>query len=145
MIRKLLRVTMIVGLVGVVGGLGGADVLQARQDDKEDRDQENGQGKLPPQTLRSGFESTDQLLKDVERAEKAPLHSAWIVESSRFLNVPHRAFQPDVGDPPFVDLPVNVGIIKGSDGKITLYDSGWKQLAYIFNWNTSCCWYGIRA
>jgi len=88
MIRKLLRVTMIVGLVGVVGGLGGADVLQARQDDKEDRDQENGQGKLPPQTLRSGFESTDQLLRDVERAEKAPLYSAWIVESSRFMFVP---------------------------------------------------------
>jgi glyoxylase-like metal-dependent hydrolase (beta-lactamase superfamily II) len=37
-----------------------------------------------------------------------------------------------------------VGIIKGPDGKLTLYDSGWKQLAYIFNWNTSCCWKGIR-
>ena len=51
---------------------------------------------------------------------------------------------PDVGDPPFVDLPVNVGIIKGPDGTITLYDSGWKQLAYIFDWNTSCCWKGLR-
>jgi glyoxylase-like metal-dependent hydrolase (beta-lactamase superfamily II) len=39
---------------------------------------------------------------------------------------------------------VNVGIIKDRDGKITLYDSGWKQLAYIFDWNTSCCWYGLR-
>jgi glyoxylase-like metal-dependent hydrolase (beta-lactamase superfamily II) len=138
MIRKLLRISMMLGLVAVVGGLGRADVLRAGQDD-QDQD-----GKRPPQTLSSGFESTDKLLRDVERAEKAPFYSAWIVESSRFLNVPHRAFQPDVGDPPTVDLPVNVGIIKGPDGKLTLYDSGWKQLAYIFNWNTSCCWKGIR-
>jgi len=39
---------------------------------------------------------------------------------------------------------VNVGIIEGPDHKLTLYDSGWKQLAYIFDWNTSCCWKGIR-
>ncbi len=131
MIHKLMRAATVVGLFVVAGGLGSTDVLRA--DPK------------PPQVISSGFESTDQLLKDVERAEKAPFYSAWIVESSRFLNVPHRAFQPDVGDPPFVDLPVNVGIIKGLDGHITLYDSGWKQLAYIFNWNTSCCWYGLRA
>jgi glyoxylase-like metal-dependent hydrolase (beta-lactamase superfamily II) len=81
----------------------------------------------------------------VERAERGPLYSAWIVESSRFLNVPFRAFMPDRGDRPFVDLPVNVGIIKGPDGNITLYDSGWKQLAYIFDWNTSCCWQDLRA
>jgi len=139
MIRKLLRITMMLGLLAVVGGLGRTDVLRADQDDRDD-----GDGKRPPQTLPSGFESIDKLLRDVDRAERAPLHSAWIVESSRFLNVPHRSFQPDVGDPAFVDLPVNVGIIKGPDGKLTLYDSGWKQLAYIFNWNTSCCWYGIR-
>ena len=131
MIHKLMRAATVVGLFVAAGGLGSTDVLRA--DPK------------PPQVISSGFESTDQLLKDVERAEKAPFYSAWIVESSRFLNVPHRAFQPDVGDPPFVDLPVNVGIIKGLDGHITLYDSGWKQLAYIFNWNTSCCWYGLRA
>ena len=131
MIHKLMRAATVVGLFVVAGGLGSTDVLRA--DPK------------PPQVIESGFESTDQLLKDVERAEKAPFYSAWIVESSRFLNVPHRAFQPDVGDPPFVDLPVNVGIIKGLDGHITLFDSGWKQLAYIFNWNTSCCWYGLRA
>jgi glyoxylase-like metal-dependent hydrolase (beta-lactamase superfamily II) len=95
--------------------------------------------------LKQGFESTDQLLRDIERAERGPEYSAWIVESSRFLNVPHRAFQPDVGEPPFIDLPVNVGIIKGPDGKITLYDAGWKQLAYIFDWNTSCCWQDLRA
>ena len=137
MIQKLLRFTMILGVLAVVGGLGRADVLRA--DDDRDRD-----NRRPPQVLPSGFESTDRLLEDVERAENAPRYSAWIVESSRFLNVPHRSFQPDVGDPPFVDLPVNVGIIKDRDGKITLYDSGWKQLAYIFDWNTSCCWYGLR-
>ncbi len=130
MIHKLMRAATVMGLLVVAGGLGSTDVLRA--DPK------------PPQVIQSGFESTDQLLKDVERAEKAPLYSAWIVESSRFLNVPHRAFQPDVGDPPFVDLPVNVGIIKDPNGEITLYDSGWKQLAYIFNWNNSCCWKGLR-
>jgi glyoxylase-like metal-dependent hydrolase (beta-lactamase superfamily II) len=131
MIRKLMRTAMLMGLLAVVGGLGSADVLRAAD-------------QRPPQVLQSGFESTDELLRDVERAERAPLYSAWIVESSRFLNVPHRAFMPDVGEPPFVDLPVNVGIIKDADGNITLYDAGWKQLAYIFDWNTSCCWKGIR-
>ena len=56
------------------------------------------------------------------------------------MNVPHRSFTAGRGRTPFVNLPVNVGIIKGPDGEITLYDSGWKQLAYIFDWNTSCCW-----
>jgi glyoxylase-like metal-dependent hydrolase (beta-lactamase superfamily II) len=140
MIRKLMRAAMLVGFCAVIGGLGGADVLRA-DDDDDDNDRDNGR---PPQVLKSGFESTDRLLRDVNRAEKGPQFSAWIVESSRFLNVPHRAFMPDVGDPPFIDLPVNVGIIKGPDGNITLYDSGWKQLAYIFDWNTSCCWKGLR-
>jgi glyoxylase-like metal-dependent hydrolase (beta-lactamase superfamily II) len=133
MIRKLLRTAMLMALLAVVGGLVSADVLRADQ--------------RPPQVLQSGFESTDQLLRDVERAENAPLYSAWIVESSRFMNVPHRAFMPDRGTPPhppMIDLPVNVGIIKGPDGKITLYDAGWKQLAYIFDWTGSCCWKGIR-
>ena len=93
---------------------------------------------------KQGFESHRDLLRDARRGERGPEYSAWIVESSRFLNVPHRAFQPDVGDPAFVDLPVNVGIIKAANGDITLYDSGWKQLAYIFDWNTSCCWKGLR-
>jgi glyoxylase-like metal-dependent hydrolase (beta-lactamase superfamily II) len=140
MIRKLTRTVMVVGLVAVVGGLGGAGALQAKQD----KDKDNHKNERPPQVLRSGFESTDRLLRDVERAENAPLYSAWIVESSRFLNVPQRAFTPDRGDPPFVDLPVNVGIIKGPDGQITLADSGWKQLAYIFDWTGSCCWKGLR-
>src|SRR5262245_34863966 len=128
--RKLKRTAAIVGLVALASALGSAGALRAAQ--------------LPPQVIKSGFESTDSLLKDVERAEDAPLYSAWLVESSRFMNVPHRSFTPDVGVPEFVNLPVNVGIIKGEDGKITLYDSGWKQLAYIFNWNTSCCWQDLR-
>ena len=128
--RKLRRTIVVIGLVALAGALGSVGALRAAQ--------------LPPQVINSGFESTDRLLKDVERAEDAPLYSAWIVESSRFMNVPHRAFTPDVGEPPFVNLPVNVGIIKGLDGKLTLYDSGWKQLAYIFDWNAGCCWQDLR-
>ncbi len=128
--RKLKRMAVVIGLLAVAGALGSAGMLRAAQ--------------LPPQVIKSGFESTDSLLKDVERAEDAPLYSAWIVESSRFMDVPYRAFAPDKGDPPFVNLPVNVGIIKAPDGSITLYDSGWKQLAYIFDWNSSCCWQDLR-
>jgi glyoxylase-like metal-dependent hydrolase (beta-lactamase superfamily II) len=124
------RTLVVIGLLALAGALGSAGMLRAAQ--------------LPPQVIKSGFESTDSLLKDVERAENGPNYSAWIVESSRFMNVPHRSFTPDVGEPPFVNLPVNVGIIKGPNGEITLYDSGWKQLAYIFNWNTSCCWQDLR-
>jgi glyoxylase-like metal-dependent hydrolase (beta-lactamase superfamily II) len=54
------------------------------------------------------------------------------------------ADQDDKHDIQFIDSPVNFGVIKGPDGKLTLYDSGWKQLAYIFDWNTSCCWWGAR-
>src|SRR4029453_12357400 len=128
--RKVRRTLVVIGLVALAGALGSGGALRAVQ--------------MPSQGIKSGFESTDSLLKDVERAEDAPLYSAWIVESSRFMNVPHRPFTPDVGEPPFVNLPVNVGIIKGLDGKLTLYDSGWKQLAYIFDWNTSCCWQDLR-
>jgi glyoxylase-like metal-dependent hydrolase (beta-lactamase superfamily II) len=53
------------------------------------------------------------------------------------------ASQPPRHDIQFIDFPVNVGIIKGPDGRITLYDSGWKQLAYIFDWNTGCCWWDL--
>jgi glyoxylase-like metal-dependent hydrolase (beta-lactamase superfamily II) len=130
MTRMLTRTAAVVGLVALAGALGSTGASRAAQP--------------PPQVIRSGFESTDSLLKDVERVEDAPLYSAWIVESSRFMNVPHRSFTPDRGDPEFVNLPVNVGIIKGPDGKLTLYDSGWKQLAYIFDWNTSCCWQDLR-
>lgn len=131
MIRTLTRTAAVVGLLAAAGGLGGTGILQAEQ--------------RPPQVIKSGFESTDQLLKDVEQAEKGPLYSAWIVESSRFLNVPFGAFQPDkAGDNTYVDLPVNIGIIQAPNGDITLYDSGWKQLSYIYDWNTSCCWADLR-
>ena len=33
---------------------------------------------------------------------------------------------------------------RAQDGEITLYDTGWKQLEYIFDWNTSCCWWDLR-
>ena len=133
----LLNHAMRVGIFALAASLGSAGIILARDDDDDDRDRDRGR---PPQVLKQGFESTDQLLDDIERAERGPKHSVWIIESSRFLNVPHRAFMPDVGDPPLIDLPVNVGIIKAPNGDITLYDSGWKQLAYIFDWNTSCCW-----
>ncbi len=128
--QRVKQTTVVIGLLALAGALGSAGVLRAAQ--------------LPPQVIKSGFESTDSLLKDVDRAERGDEYSAWIVESSRFMNVPTRAFMPDVGSPATVDLPVNVGIIKGPDGEITLYDAGWKQLAYIFDWNTSCCWQDLR-
>jgi glyoxylase-like metal-dependent hydrolase (beta-lactamase superfamily II) len=140
--KHLLNHAMRVGIFALAASLGSAGILLARDDDDDDRDRDRGR---PPQVLKQGFESTDQLLDDIERAERGPKHSVWIIESSRFLNVPHRAFMPDVGDPPLIDLPVNVGIIKAPNGDITLYDSGWKQLAYIFDWNTSCCWAAIRS
>src|SRR6266849_1538021 len=145
MIPKLMRLMSAVGLIAMAGGLLGGGTLRA---DEPDQDNER-----PPQTLPQGFESTDQLLRDLEKAENAPLYSAWLVESSRFVNVPSGAFMPDRAfipgstDPrhniPLFDFPANVGIIKGKDGNITLYDSGWKQLAYIFDWNTSFCWWDL--
>jgi glyoxylase-like metal-dependent hydrolase (beta-lactamase superfamily II) len=145
MIAKLTRLLGAVGIVAMTGALLGSAALGA-----DEPDQDN---KRPPQTLPQGFESTDRLLRDLEKAENAPLYSAWLVESSRFINVapgsfmPDRAFIPGSTDPKhdiaFFDFPANVGIIKGKDGKITLYDSGWKQLAYIFDWNTSCCWWDL--
>jgi glyoxylase-like metal-dependent hydrolase (beta-lactamase superfamily II) len=134
-----------VGIVAITGALPGASALSADEPDQDNL--------RPPQTLPQGFESTDRLLRDLEKAENASLYSAWLVESSRFVNqafggfMPDRAFIPGSTDPrhdiPLIDFPVNVGIIKGKDGKITLYDSGWKQLAYIFDWNTSCCWWDL--
>jgi len=143
MIRnRLLHRGILAGVFAVVGCLAGGQILLANDDD--DRDDHKLQQKRPPQTLPQGFESTKDLLNDIERAERGPQYSVWIAESSRFVNVPHRSFTPDVGTPDTVDLPVNYGMILGPDGNITLFDSGWKQLGYIFDWNTSCCWYGIR-
>ena len=65
--------------------------------------------------------------------------SAWLVEGSRFMHVPFGAFVPDrvfipgSTDPkhniPFVDIPVNIGVIK-CDKELILADSGWKQQDY---------------
>jgi glyoxylase-like metal-dependent hydrolase (beta-lactamase superfamily II) len=73
----------------------------------------------------------------------AQQYSVWVVESSRFMNVPYGAFMPDRAFVPgstskfnninTVDLPVNVGVIKGMvNGKleVVLADSGWKQQDY---------------
>jgi hypothetical protein len=46
-----------------------AGVLLAKDDDDDDRGQKQDR---PPQVLKQGFESTDQLLKDIERAERGP-------------------------------------------------------------------------
>jgi glyoxylase-like metal-dependent hydrolase (beta-lactamase superfamily II) len=145
MIAKLTGLIGAVALVAMGVGLVGGGSLWADEPDRDDL--------RPPQTLPSGFESTDRLQRDLERAESAPLYSAWLVESSRFINVapgsfmPDRAFIPGSTDPKhniaFFDFPANVGIIKGRDGQITLYDSGWKQLAYIYDWNASCCWWDL--
>ena len=65
--------------------------------------------------------------------------SVWLVESSRFMNVPFGAFMPDRAFVPgstnannninTVDLPVNIGVIKCGE-ELILYDSGWKQQEY---------------
>jgi len=141
------KLSSLVGALGVIamagGLLNGGALLAANEGNREER---------PPQTLPKGFESTRDLLDDQNDANKAPLYSAWLVESSRFVNVPFGSFMPDRDfispttprhDIQFIDFPANVGIIKGPDGKITLYDSGWKQLEYIFDWNTSCCWWDL--
>ena len=143
--QKLTRLMGAIGVVAVAGGLlSGSASLAANNPDQTDR--------IPPQTLPKGFESTNQLQRDAEDAANAPLYSAWLVESSRFVNQAFGGFMPDRTfispstpnhDIQFIDFPANVGIIKGADGKITLFDSGWKQLEYIFDWNTSCCWWNL--
>jgi len=147
MIPKLTRLLAAIGIAAMAGALPGGSALSA--DEPADLN-----SLLPPQTLPQGFESAGELLRDQEEAMNAPFYSAWLVESSRFVDVPSGSFMPDRAfipgstDPkhnlPFFDFPANVGIIKGKDGKITLYDSGWKQLEYIFDWNTSCCWWDLR-
>jgi glyoxylase-like metal-dependent hydrolase (beta-lactamase superfamily II) len=69
-----------------------------------------------------------------------PICSAWLIESSRFMNVPFGAFMPDrafvpgstkpESNIPTVDLPVNIGVIKCGN-ELILYDTGWKQQEYL--------------
>ncbi len=94
----------------------------------------------PPQVIPSGYESLGQLQQDATgNAASGAQYSAWLLESSRFMGVPFGAFMPDRAAEAPIDFPVNYGAIKGKDGKITLYDSGWQQQAYIFRWNAGCC------
>jgi hypothetical protein len=139
--------------VAALGLLVNAGALRADDDRNNNGDKGNnnddggsrpGQG-IPPQTLPQGFESHSDLAHDANQSPHAAQYSAWIVESSRFMDVPFRSFMPDRGDKPTVNLPVNLGIIKAKNGDITLYDSGWKQLSYIYDWQfPSCCWHPIR-
>jgi glyoxylase-like metal-dependent hydrolase (beta-lactamase superfamily II) len=69
-----------------------------------------------------------------------PVCSAWLIESSRIMNVPFGAFMPDrtfvpgstkpENSIPTVDLPVNIGVIKCGN-ELILYDTGWKQQEYL--------------
>src|SRR5216117_512274 len=137
---RIVRVVSALAAIAALGVLVNVGTLAA---DNNDNDNNGGQHR-PPQTLPQGFETHRELLHDAIRSDEAPENSAWILESTRFMGVPFRSFMPDRGDKPTVDLPVNVGIIKGPDGKLGLYDSGWKQLHYIFDLHTSCCWAPIR-
>src|SRR2546427_442999 len=77
--QRLLRVVLVLGVLALAGTLVNTGTLLADDDDRD-----NGDRHRPPQTLPQGFERTDQLQRDVERAEGAPLYSAWLVESTRF-------------------------------------------------------------
>src|SRR5215831_20262439 len=122
---KLTRMLGAVAIAAIAGALAGGGALAA-----DDLSQNSLNSLLPPQTLPQGFESTGELLRDQQTASNAPLYSAWLVESSRFINVapgsfmPDRAFIPGSTDPkhniPFFDFPANVGIIKAKNGSITL-------------------------
>ena len=85
--RTMLGGFTLLACIGVGGVLAnGSDHDRGnRHDDRDDQ-------RRPPQVLKQGFESHRDLLRDARRGERGPEYSAWIVESSRFLNVPHRAF-----------------------------------------------------
>src|ERR1051325_5914671 len=107
--------------------------------------QSTGSTAVPdPQVLPSGYESPDARRNDATHNATGDQWSAWLVESSRFVGVPFGGFMPDHAGPDaegketIIDFPVNVGSLKGRDGKITLYDSGWMQQDYIFRWKGSC-------
>ena len=70
--------------------------------DDDDRDRGRGTEASRRRTFgRQGFESTESLLRDIERVKG--VREYFSVDRRRaagFLNVPHRAFTPDVGEPP---------------------------------------------
>lgn len=145
-----LMVCTLLALVGLLFSL----VPALAADTAASNSSQGNEYKRPPQVVQEGYESPLDLQRDAQRAADAPQYSVWLVESSRFVDVPFGSFMPDRDFIPGstnpnhniaqIDFPVNLGIIKGPDGKLTLYDSGWKQLAYIYDWNTSCCWDDLR-
>ena len=72
-------------------------------------------------------------------AAQAQVCSAWLVENSRFMNVPFGMFHPDRSfvqgsnnprnNVNTVDLPVNVGVIKCGK-ELILFDNGWNATDY---------------
>src|SRR5262252_7698847 len=89
--------------------------------------------------LTAGIAALAGLFGSAAQAQQA-ICSVWLIESSRFMNVPFGAFMPDRTFVPgsnkpesniaSVDLPVNIGVIKcGSE--LILYDTGWKQQDYL--------------
>ena len=89
--RRVLRAMVAVAAAVALGALVDAGTLRA--DDKNDT-------KRPPQTEPQGFESHNELARDASPSKHAAQYSAWIVESSRFMDVPFRSFMPDRGAPP---------------------------------------------
>src|SRR5437899_12851332 len=87
MMQRLLRVVLVFGVLALAGTLVNTGTLLADDDDRD-----NGDRHLPPQTLPQGFESTRDLLRDAQMADRSPKYSAWIVECSRFLGVSSREF-----------------------------------------------------
>jgi glyoxylase-like metal-dependent hydrolase (beta-lactamase superfamily II) len=87
-----------------------------------------------------GFAACTALSSIAAQAAEPITYSVWLVESSRFMGVPFGAFMPDRVFVPgsdkasnninTVDLPVNVGVIKGGKD-VVLYDAGWKQQEYL--------------
>src|SRR5207302_6075252 len=95
--------------------------------------------RIRPFALTAGIAALACLFGAAAQAQQ-PICSAWLIESSRFMNVPFGSFMPDrtfvpgstkpESNIPSVDLPVNVGVIKcGSE--LILYDTGCKQQDYL--------------
>ncbi|MFN0040208.1 MAG: MBL fold metallo-hydrolase [Burkholderiales bacterium] len=84
-----------------------------------------------------GIAVAASLAAPVSRA--ADVCSVWLVENSRFMNVPFGMFHPDRSfvqgstnsrnNVNTVDLPVNVGVIKCGN-ELILYDNGWNATDY---------------
>jgi len=102
----------------------------------DEPDQDN---KRPPQTLPQGFESTDRLLRDLERPRTRRFIQPGWSKSSRFINVapgsfmPDRAYIPGSTDPrhniTFFDFPVMSESLKGRTAKspsTTAAGSSWR-------------------